>query len=90
MPVVATPLEQTTVEVKADEEGLTALNRMVAPFNLTGQPALSLPCGFTRGGDPIGRQFVGRHFEEATVLNAGHAFQLRTDYHRRQPPVAGG
>ena len=90
MPVVATPLEETTVEVKPDEEGLTVLNRMVAPFNLTGQPALSLPCGFTPGGLPIGLQVVGRPFEEETVLRAGHAFQLRTDYHRRPPPVAGG
>ena len=88
MPVVATPLDETTVEVKPDEEGLTALNRMVAPFNLTGQPALSLPCGFTRAGLPIGLQLVGRRFEEAAVLRAGHAFQLRTDYHRRRPPVA--
>ncbi len=90
MPVVATPLEETTVEVKPDEEGLTALNRMVAPFNLTGQPALSLPCGFTPGGLPIGLQLVGRHFEERTALRAGYAFQLRTDHHRRRPPVAGG
>ena len=89
MPVTATPLDETTVEVKPDEEGLTALNRMVAPFNLTGQPALSLPCDFTRSGLPIGLQLVGRPFEEATVLRAGHAFQLRTDYHRRLPPVAG-
>lgn len=87
MPVVATPLDETTVEVKPDEEGLTSLNRMVAPFNLTGQPALSLPCGFTRSGLPIGLQFVGRHFEEGAVLRAGHAFQVRTDYHRRRPPV---
>ncbi len=90
MPVVATPLDETTVEVKPDEEGLTALNRMVAPFNLTGQPALSLPCGFTRAGLPIGLQLVARHFEEGIALRVGHAFQLRTDHHRRRPSVAGG
>lgn len=90
MPVVATPLEETTVEVEPDEEGLTALNRMVSPFNLTGQPAVSLPCGFTRAGLPIGLQLVGRHFEEGTVLRAGHAFQLRTNHHRRTPPIMGG
>ena len=90
MPIVATPLDETTVQVKPDEEGLTALNRMVAPFNLTGQPALSLPCGFTRSGLPIGLQLVGRHFAEGLVLRTGHAFQLRTDYHRRRPPVADG
>ncbi len=90
MPVVATPLNETTVEIKPDEEGLTALNRMVAPFNLTGQPALSLPCGFTRDGLPIGLQLVARHFEEGTTLRVGHAFQLRTDHHRQRPSIAHG
>jgi aspartyl-tRNA(Asn)/glutamyl-tRNA(Gln) amidotransferase subunit A len=90
MPVVATPLEETTVEVEPDQEGLTALNRMVSPFNLTGQPAVSLPSGFSRAGLPIGLQLVGRHFEEGTVLRAGHAFQLRTNHHRRTPPIIGG
>ncbi len=90
VPVVATPLDETTVDIKPDEEGLTALNRMVAPFNLTGQPALSLPCGFTRDGLPIGLQLVARHFEEGTTLRVGHAFQLRTDHHRQRPSIAHG
>jgi aspartyl-tRNA(Asn)/glutamyl-tRNA(Gln) amidotransferase subunit A len=62
--------------------------RMTAPFNVTGQPALSLLCGFTRAGLPIGLQIVGREFEDATVLRAAHAYQLRTDWHRRRPPIA--
>ena len=62
--------------------------RMTAPFNVTGQPALSLPCGFTRAGLPIGLQIVGREFEDATVLRAAHAYQLRTDWHCRRPQIA--
>jgi aspartyl-tRNA(Asn)/glutamyl-tRNA(Gln) amidotransferase subunit A len=62
--------------------------RMTAPFNVTGQPALSLLCGFTRAGLPIGLQIVGREFEDATVLRAAHAYQLRTDWHRRRPSIA--
>ncbi|WKT61463.1 amidase [Microbulbifer thermotolerans] len=46
------------------------------PFNLTGQPALSVPCGFSSAGLPVGLQLVGRRFEDATVLRAGQAYQL--------------
>ncbi len=62
--------------------------RRTAPFNLLGGPALSLPCGFTAGGLPVGLQIVGRDFEDDLVLRAAHAFQLRTDWHRRRPPVS--
>jgi aspartyl-tRNA(Asn)/glutamyl-tRNA(Gln) amidotransferase subunit A len=56
-----------------------------APFNIAGLPALSLPCGFTSGGMPIGLQIVGRPFDEATVLRVGHAYEQATDWHRRRP-----
>ena len=55
------------------------------PANLAGLPALSMPCGFTRGGLPIGAQLIGPHFQERTILNAAHAFQLDTDWHCRAP-----
>ena len=45
------------------------------PFNVTGQPACSVPCGFTRAGLPIGLQIVGRRFDDATVLRAAAAFE---------------
>jgi aspartyl-tRNA(Asn)/glutamyl-tRNA(Gln) amidotransferase subunit A len=88
MPVTSMPLDETTVEVSEGERGMTTLNHLVSPFNLTGQPALSVPCGLTAAGMPIGLQVVGRHFEEALVLAAGHAYQGLTDWHRRTPPVA--
>lgn len=87
-PMVAGPLESTTLEVGQGEEDLSSLIRMTAPFNVTGQPALSVPCGFTQDGLPIGLQIVGRDFEDHVVLRAGHAYQLRTDWHRRRPPVS--
>jgi aspartyl-tRNA(Asn)/glutamyl-tRNA(Gln) amidotransferase subunit A len=80
-PIVAPSLDAPTLDPP------TYL-RMTAPFNVTGQPALSLLCGFTRVGLPIGLQIVGREFEDATVLRAAHAYQLRTDWHRRRPPIA--
>ncbi len=64
-----------------------ALSRLTGPFNLTGLPALAVPCGFTRGGLPIGLQLAGRPFAEADVLAGGHAYQQVTDWHRRQPPL---
>ncbi|MBI1733534.1 MAG: Asp-tRNA(Asn)/Glu-tRNA(Gln) amidotransferase subunit GatA [Candidatus Rokubacteria bacterium] len=57
------------------------------PFNLSGLPALALPCGFSKQGLPLSLQLAGRPFDEATVLRAGHAYQETTDWHRRRPPV---
>jgi aspartyl-tRNA(Asn)/glutamyl-tRNA(Gln) amidotransferase subunit A len=55
-----------------------------APFNLTGSPALSVPCGFNGAGVPIGLQLVGRAFDENTVLAAAHHYQRATDWHLRR------
>jgi len=63
------------------------LTRMTNPFNLTGLPALSVPCGFTRGGLPVGLQIVGRRHDEATVLRVGEAYQNATGWHRHRPPL---
>ena len=63
------------------------LTPFTAPFNLTGLPALSVPCGFTTGGLPIGLQIVGKGWEEGRVLAAGHAFEQRTDWHTRTPDI---
>ncbi len=57
------------------------------PFNMTGLPALALPCGFAPNGLPISLQLAGRPFEEATVLRAGHAYEQATEWHRRRPDV---
>jgi aspartyl-tRNA(Asn)/glutamyl-tRNA(Gln) amidotransferase subunit A len=57
------------------------------PFNLTGQPALSVPCGFTSARLPVGLQFVGRPFDEALLLRLGHAYEGVTQWHERTPPV---
>ncbi len=53
--------------------------------NLAGLPAISIPCGFTPQGLPVGLQIVGPHFTEARLLNAAHLFQRETDWHRRVP-----
>ncbi len=53
--------------------------------NLAGLPALSVPCGFDRTGLPIGMQIIGKHFDEATLLQVGYAYEQTTDWHTRRP-----
>lgn len=63
------------------------LIRLANPFNFLGTPAVSVPCGFTRAGLPIGLQLVGRWFDEATVLRAAFAYEQATDWHNRRPAI---
>lgn len=75
-PVVAPPIGAQTVSIAGTETDLAmALLRFACPSNLTGLPALSVPCGLSREGLPIGLQLVGRAFDEATVLRTACAFE---------------
>jgi aspartyl-tRNA(Asn)/glutamyl-tRNA(Gln) amidotransferase subunit A len=58
------------------------------PWNLTGQPAATVPCGFTREGLPVGLQIIGRRFADATVLRAAAAFGDAYPWAHKQPPLA--
>ncbi len=59
------------------------------PFNLTQQPALSVPCGFTSAGLPVGLQIVGPRHADALVLRVGQAYQSVTDWHHKTPTLVG-
>jgi aspartyl-tRNA(Asn)/glutamyl-tRNA(Gln) amidotransferase subunit A len=59
--------------------------RNTAPFNVYGLPTISIPCGFTSTGLPIGMQISGPHFGEGKVLALAHAYEQATDWHRRRP-----
>jgi aspartyl-tRNA(Asn)/glutamyl-tRNA(Gln) amidotransferase subunit A len=63
------------------------LNRNTAPFNVYGLPTISVPCGFTSSGLPIGMQISGPRFGEAKVLALAHAYEQATDWHTRRPHV---
>lgn len=90
----ATPMSAPRVEERETALGdgpsdmRTALTRLNRPFNLSGHPSCALACGFTGDGLPIGMQVVGRPFDEATVLRVADAYQRRSDWHRRRPPLA--
>ncbi len=53
--------------------------------NLAGVPGISIPCGFSTEGLPIGMQLIGRHFDEETLLRAAHAYEAATGWHGRRP-----
>lgn len=59
----------------------------VYPANLSGQPALSAPAGFTQSGLPIGYQLMGRPFDEATLYRIAYTYEQTQDWHQRQPPL---
>jgi aspartyl-tRNA(Asn)/glutamyl-tRNA(Gln) amidotransferase subunit A len=81
-------LPQTIAQVLADPAREPSLIRNTLPFNVFGIPAISVPCGFTRGGLPIGLQIIGPRLGEARVLALAHAYEQATDWQRREPPLA--
>jgi len=64
------------------------VSRMTFPANLTGVPALVLPCGFSTAGLPLSLQVMGRHYDEGTVYRVGAAYEQATDWHSRRPELA--
>ena len=82
-----TPIPAPVLEGENAIERARQLTRFTSPFNLTGLPALTVPCGFTKDGLPIGLQIVSRAWNEAGVLRTGYAFQQATDWHTRACPV---
>ena len=88
-PIPAPPLEAHEVTVDGFTQDVRWwLVRCTRPINVTGHPALSVPCGFTVDGLPIGLQLVGRYFDEATLLRIGHAYEAVSPARDRRPPLA--
>lgn len=87
-PTAATPLDSDIVtSAEADPELLAALINFTGPFDLTGFPAISIPCGFTENGLPVGLQLVAHPYQETTLFNVAQAYESSTDWHRRNPPA---
>jgi aspartyl-tRNA(Asn)/glutamyl-tRNA(Gln) amidotransferase subunit A len=87
--VLLTPVAPTAAfrlgEKTADPLQMYLSDIFTIPVNLAGTCALSVPCGFSEQGLPIGLQLIGRPFGEATLLHAAHAFEQATEWHKRKP-----
>lgn len=89
-PTAAPPIPTTSRLRTKDEAWMTAVggrSLFTNPFNVTGHPALSVPCGFTIEHLPIGLQIIGRHHREVDTLRIGAAYEALTEWHDRRPPL---
>jgi len=77
--------------LEAQQGGAVELRRILTRCtrlgNVTGHPAVCLPCGFSRADLPLSLQISGRAFDEATILRLAHAYEMTTDWHKRRPPI---
>ena len=88
LPITAPLIEQSVIDWGDETEPvLRALTRTTRLANLTGLPAISLPCGFSDSNQPIGLQMIGRGFEESTVLRAAYAYEQTAGWYARRPPL---
>ena len=86
LPVTAYKIGDQKIKVGDQMAGpVAALTQYTRPFNLNGFPAVTVPCGFSDEGLPIGLQLAGKPFDEETVLRVGHAYEQATDWHNRRP-----
>jgi len=87
-PITAWKVGEWDVRVGNKKESVLAASwRFTFPYNLTGMPAISVPCGFDGQGLPIGLQIAARPFDEATVLRVAHAYERTHDWKDRRPPI---
>jgi aspartyl-tRNA(Asn)/glutamyl-tRNA(Gln) amidotransferase subunit A len=89
-PIVSPRLGDDTVEIGGNTVPMRPmLRRLTLPFNLSGFPACTIPCGMSPDGLPIGLQIIGKPFDEATVLRVAHAYELSTNWHQQRPVTTG-
>ncbi len=87
-PIPAVSLSDRTIEIDGESiRAATVLGRLTRFAAFTGQPAISVPCGFTGDGRPIGLQMIGDWFAESFVLRTARAYENATDWHIRRPPL---
>jgi aspartyl-tRNA(Asn)/glutamyl-tRNA(Gln) amidotransferase subunit A len=85
--IVAPRIDEKEVKIGRSKEIVrAALLRLTFPGNLSGLPAISVPCGFSREKMPIGLQLIGRPFDEATLLRVALAYEQSTPWHKMFPP----
>lgn len=86
LPIAAPRIGENELMIEREKETVrSALVRLNRPANLTGDPAISIPCGFTRAGLPIGLQMIGPKWSEARLLAIALAYEDATEWHKRHP-----
>jgi len=89
--VIVTPTSPTAAfrfgEKTEDPLQMYLSDIFTIPCNLAGLPGISIPCGFTGRGLPIGLQILGKPFDEGTVLKVAYAYEQATEWHKRKPPL---
>lgn len=75
-------------DMPQERDTLGRTMRYTAPFDFSGNPTISVPCGFTSDGMPASLQLVGRHLDEETVIAAGAFYEQETSWNTRRPPLA--
>lgn len=89
--VIVTPTTPTAAfkvgEKTSDPLQMYLSDIFTISVNLAGAPAISIPCGFTSDNLPVGLQFIGKHFDEESILKVTYAYEQSTDWHRRRPDL---
>jgi aspartyl-tRNA(Asn)/glutamyl-tRNA(Gln) amidotransferase subunit A len=89
--VLVCPTSPTTAfkagEKTADPLSMYLSDLMTIPVNLAGLPGMSIPCGFDRGGLPIGMQLIGNVLREDVLFHVAHAYEQATEWHKQQPKI---
>jgi aspartyl-tRNA(Asn)/glutamyl-tRNA(Gln) amidotransferase subunit A len=89
--VIVTPTAPTAAfkvgEKTADPLQMYLSDIFTISVNLAGVPAISVPCGFTAQSLPVGLQFIGKHFDEESVLKTAYAYEQSCDWYRRKPSL---
>ena len=87
-PVTAPVILERRIDVGGEAlPAVPLLTKYTRVYNITGSPAISVPCGFAADGLPVGLHLAGRNFDEMTVLRAAYAYQQANDWHRQRPPL---
>lgn len=87
-PTTPTPAFKIGEEID-DPLTVYANDILTIPVNLAGVPGMSVPCGFSENGLPIGLQIIGKHFDEETVYRTAYAYEQATDFHKQRPQLGG-
>lgn len=84
---IASPTLERMGQMGEDAELMAAMLRYTCPFDMSGNPTITLPGGVTDAGMPVAFQLVAGHFDEALLVRAGVAFQQATQWHQRHPAL---